>query len=193
MFGELLEFLLPREPDRDPGFGQEIRRLARRSLYIVGAVQIGLPLISFPISILIHSHPSVPNPSGVTQKVLHVGLLWLAGLLTIAAASTKWGFQHGRLLASISILAVAAMLIVGHFMGEEIIDGGIGDLAAAVELGVGLIFVKVVAVTVLPLRPVQMFALGSSVTFLCFSGFVLVHDLKIALAAWTGPRYPQSI
>ena len=184
ILGEFLEFLLPREPDRDPGFRQEIRRLARRSLYIVGAVDIGLPLISFPISILIHSHPSVPSSNDDPAKLWHVGLLWVVGLLTIAAARTKWGFRHGRLLASISILAVAAILIVGHFLGGKTIEGGTEDWAAAVELGVGLIFVKLVAVAVLPLRPVHMFALGTSVTSLCFSGFVLVLDWEMALEAF---------
>ena len=184
MLGELLEFLLPREPDRDPSFRQEIRRLARRSLYIIGAVELGLPLISLPIGILSHSHPSVTRSFDDPAKLWHVGLLWLVGLLTIAAARTKWGFRQGRLLASISTLAVAAILVVGHFLGGAIIEGGTGDLAADVELGVGLIFVNLVAVAVLPLRPVQMFALGTLFTLLCFSGFVLFRDWEAALEAF---------
>ncbi len=184
MFGELLEFLLPREPDRDPGFRQEIRRLARRSLYIIAVVEIGLPLISFPIGILSHAHPSVTRSFDDPAKLWHVGLLWLVGLLTIAAARTKFGFQQGRRLASISTLAVAAILVGGHFVGGKISEGGTGDLAADVELGVGLIFVKLVAVAVVPLRPVQMFVLGTSFTLLCFSGFVLFLDWEAALEAF---------
>ena len=184
MFGELLEFLLPREPDRDPGFRQEIRRLARRSLYIVGAVEIGLPLVTFPIGLLIHSHPSVPRSYYDPSRLRYVGLLWIVGLGTIAAARTKWGFRQGRLLASASTLAVAAILIAAHFQGGKIVEGLTGDWRSAVELGVSLIFVELVAVAVLPLRPVHMFLLGTSITLLCFSGFVLVHDWETALQAF---------
>ena len=40
---KILESVLAREPERDQGFRQEIRRLTKRSLYIIGTVEICLP------------------------------------------------------------------------------------------------------------------------------------------------------
>ena len=102
--GENLEFLLPRKPDREPGFRQEIRKLSKCSLYTVGAVEIGL---------LIHFHSSVPTSYYDFSRFGCMGLLW------IVAERTKWGSSQGLLLAPISILAVTAILIAGHFQGED--------------------------------------------------------------------------
>ena len=81
------------------------------------------------------------------------------GSLTIAAARTQWGFRHGRSVASVSALASAAIMIATYLHGAHVVAGWTGAWRPAVELGVNLIFVQLVAVAVLPLKPIQMFHL----------------------------------
>ena len=70
MLSELREFLLPRVPEQDEGFRREIVRLATRSLYIIGGVNLGLPLVALPIGLFVAHQMAPPPPSAATVRVL---------------------------------------------------------------------------------------------------------------------------
>ena len=165
MLSELREFLLPQLPERDEGFRREIVRLATRSLYIMGGVNLGLPLVALPIGLFVAHQMAPPPPSAATVRLLSLGAFFFVGGSTIALAGTAWAGRYPRLIAGLSGLCTAAILILLPLLtSPDAIHG-----QAAVETGISLMFVQLVVVAVIPLRPIQMFAFGLSVMTLYLS------------------------
>ena len=165
MLSELREFVLPRVPEQDEGFRREIVRLATRSLYIIGGVNLGLPLVALPIGLFVAHQMAPPPPSAATVRVWSLVAFFLVGGSTIAMARTAWVGRYPRLIASLSGLCSAAILILFPLLtSPDAIHG-----QTAVETGISLVFVQLVGVAVIPLRPIQMFAFGISVMALYLS------------------------
>ncbi len=108
MLSELREFLLPQVPEQDEGFRREIVRLATRSLYIIGGVNLGLPIVALPLGLFV-AHQM---PSAATVRLWSLVAFFFVGGSTIALAGTAWAGRYPRLIAGLSGLCTAAILIL---------------------------------------------------------------------------------
>ena len=180
MLSDVSEFLLPRAPERDEGFRQEITRLAKRSLYILGAVEIGFPILAAPIGMFIAHEDRPPTPDDVQIRLWSIASFFALGLITIATAKTACAAKFPRLTASLSGLGAVAILVFFPLLSSP--DAIFGQ--AAVETGLGLLFVQLVGLAVVPLRPMQMFAFGTSMWVLYLACAAWVSDWATAALAF---------
>ena len=165
---DVREFVFP-QAERDPGLRAEVARLATRSLYIIGGVNIGLPLASLPIAIFVANQGQALHPNAEAARLWSLFIFFAWGALTIAAARISWVSRRPRLAACISGLGSSAILILFPLL---MFEGGLtGQLA--VETGISLLFVQLVGVAVIPLLPVHMFTFSAAMV-----------ALYIGCAAW---------
>ena len=171
---QVREFLLPRVPEQDPGFRLEIARIARRALYIIGGVNIGLPLLALPIGLFVAQQSVPPPPASEAIRLWSLAAFFFVGGSTTASVRTAWAGKYPRLLSSLSGLATAAILIILPLLFSP---GAIHG-QTAVEAGISLVFVQLVGVAVIPLRPIQMFAFGTAIIALYLS-------CAVSISGWT--------
>jgi two-component system, NtrC family, sensor kinase len=153
----LNEYLLPKAPEQDEGFCQEIFRLSHLGLRVVGGLEIGAAIFILLAVVLLATEP-VTRPSWLGEAAV----LGVVGLASLAVARTQWSYERSRLLAGASVFCGAAALIwFSLAMRESSVSENFlpGQIALMMMVGV----------TMIPLRPVQTLALGFCVTT-CLAG-----------------------
>jgi signal transduction histidine kinase len=149
-----IEFLFPHAAEADESFQYEIRRLSRRALHILGAVEIGMPLLG-SLAGLFARTTDVP----AIERFLILGFFCL-GIATLAVARTDVGTRHARPAALLSVFLAAALLIWSEYLTAP-------NLREAAYLSYkDLILVMLVALAVIPARPLQIFSLVCSIVVL---------------------------
>jgi len=150
------EFLFPHAAERDPAFRREINRLSVRSLYIIAAVCVGTPILSFLVHIVAETIEPYPKDVRPWQPIAFFALA--CGL--VASARWDWGRRHARLVALLSAVVSAAILIWFHFLESANLD------EAALASMLGVVIVLLVAVVAIPALPWQIFVLGVAIGWL---------------------------
>lgn len=146
------ETLAPGSAEQDAGFRAEIARSSRISLLVIGGVQIGVSIFMVLARFLIQ-----PDGSNLWFRLKQGAVVVGLGGLTIACSRTaaleRWwrtiAIASGLLTAT--ILIWAALLVLWHSPNpDDFIPGQIT-------------LVMLVAVTIVPLRPVHTFELGLAI------------------------------
>ena len=149
------EFLFPSEAETDESFQLEILRLSRRALYVIGGVEIGMPLIGLLADLLTQT-----TTEPTIERFLLLVFLCL-GTATLVLARTKLGIRHARLVALLSTFLSAALLIWSEPLTAP-------NLREAVYLSYkDMMLVMVVGVATIPARPLHIFSLGIAIVGVC--------------------------
>ena len=153
---QLQEFLFPHAAERDPAFRREINRLSIRSLYVIAAVCVGTPVLSFLAHIVAETIEPYPKDIRPWQPVA----FFVLACALVACARWDWGRRHARLLALFSAVVSAAILIWFHFLESA------NPQEAALASMLGVVIVLLVAVVAIPALPWHLFALGVGIGWL---------------------------
>ena len=151
---EIREWLAPRAAERDEAFREEIHRLARRSLYIIAAVEFGMPLVSLLFGLLLDSDL-------ITERLRLAHLLpffVLAALAFLAARVDKTG-RLARPLAYLFGTMTAIVMISQHIAHRTAVPGD------ELLLILNITIVLLVATAAVPGWPVHMLGMGFAIMF----------------------------
>lgn len=145
----LREYLLPGAAERDPAFRQEILRLSTLALKVIGGAQIAVSLFMLLARFLI-APESATLPYRLRQGA------WIAGMgaLNLVAAQFKPLQRLARLIAAVSGLVVASVLIWASLVIRSQSTNPNDFIPGQITL------VMLVAITVVPLRPMHTLLLG---------------------------------
>lgn len=161
-FTRLREFLFPHEAEQDESFRREIRRLSRRSLYLMGLIILVMAVLVYPATLVV----TTPNLSSFGAIGATVAVLLLGGLL-VGLARSRLGESYGRHLALLMMLLLAA-------------TGIWFDLSSASDVGdaekfvlADMLGVMLMSVVLIPALPVQVFLLGIATTTMFVLGWWL--------------------
>lgn len=173
MWRKLHDYLFPGIAERNLGFRHEIHRTSRIALLVIGCIQIGLALFMLAARFVI-APASSTLPFRLREGAAIVGL----GLLNIGISRVRAFESWDRLMAAFSALVTATFMIWVSLMilsestnPDDFIPGQIT-------------LIMLVAVTCVPLRPMQTFWLGMTI------GVVYLVSTVVAqryLAEGTGP------
>jgi signal transduction histidine kinase len=141
--------LLPGAIERDPLFKKEILRTARTALLVIGGVQIGVSLFML-VARSVLSPDTVALPFRTTQGLSIVVL----GAMTLYCARLRRLEPWWRGIAVASGLCTVAVLIVSSLIASSYEPHADDFIPGQITL------VMLVAVTVVPLRPLQVFGMG---------------------------------
>lgn len=137
-------------PTHKESFRQEMDRLSRHSLRVIGIVEVVFPIaMALVQSAVMRVEPwEQATRHGVTAAIV------VLGLATSGVARVEWGRNHARLVAGLSgwvaggILIAGSLGLAGRFPGREYYIPA--QVAAVLLVGVVLI----------PFQPLQTLALG---------------------------------
>jgi two-component system NtrC family sensor kinase len=146
------DHLFPGIAERDEGFRREIERLSVLSLQIIGGVQIGVSVFMLLARFLV-SLESATLTLRFQQGALIIGL----GLIDLALSRMKWISRWARLLAGVSALLCATILIWDSLLIASRSTNPNDFIPGQITL------VMLVAVTTAPLRPMHTLALGLAI------------------------------
>lgn len=142
-------YILPGSIEQDPGFREEIQRLSHIGLRVVGGVEVAVSAFMTTAHMLLDpSHETIPIRVGMLAAILAIGGLTLAG------ARAKGLYTHARLIASISALSVAAVLIWSLLLLTQY------DPTADNSITGNIAMVMLVGAAALPFRPTDMLVFG---------------------------------
>ncbi len=149
---QIWDWIAPRAAESDEGFRQEIERLAQRSLYIIAAVEFGMPVVSLFFGFVL-------DMGTVLERFRPSYLLsyFLLGAFLVAAARTKRLQRHFRLLAYASGIATASFLILQH------LDRRSGLPSDELVLVINLTVILLVGTAAIPGWPLHMLGVGLAV------------------------------
>jgi len=149
-WNEIREWLAPRAAERDEAFRKEIDRLARRSLYVIAAVEFGMPLVSVLFGVLL-------DVELITQQLRlpHLLPFFVLGALALLAARVDKAGNYARLLAYLLGTATASVMIGQYFFGRT--TAGAGD---ELVLIINITIVLLVATAAVPGWPLHMLGMG---------------------------------
>jgi signal transduction histidine kinase len=139
--------LLPGAVERDPVFKKEILRSARTALFVIGGVQIGVSVFLVLARLLIASEPGL-----IGHRLSQAAAVIVLGVLTIACARARRLEAWWRGIAIASGMATAFVLVwsstgTPFYYADNFIPGQIT-------------LIMLVAVTVVPIRPLQALGMG---------------------------------
>ena len=158
------EYLFPHTAEQDPGFRREIRRMSRRSLYFIGAILVGTTIIAYPTVITIM--PVLPFEH-------YIGIpIFIAFLLVSAfpfyVARSRWGRRARAISLVIASVVAGASIALDMTLAQNFSDAEKFVLTDATGT-------LLVAVVLIPALPIQMFALGTSITLWFVTVFFISH------------------
>jgi signal transduction histidine kinase len=149
-------YLFPGAAEQDPGFRGEIDRLSLLSLRVTGGVQIGVSLFMLAARFLIS-----PESSTLPLRFRQGAFIIALGIINIAvsrlAARRPWLAHWARALATISGVLVAAVLIWASLAISARSTNPNDFIPGQITL------VILIAVTLVPLRPMHTLALGLAI------------------------------
>ena len=143
------DYLFPGRAERDEGFRRETERLGMLGLRLIGSVQISVSIFMLLARFLV-SPESATLPLRFRQGALIIGL----GLINLGLSRLKWISRWARLLALISGLLCAGILIWASLLIASRSTNPNDFIPGQITL------VMLIAVTTTPLRPMQTLALG---------------------------------
>ncbi len=152
MWRQFQAYLFPGAAERDAGFRLELTRQSRTGLLVIGGVLIGASAFMLLARLLF-----LTENSTMPFRLRQGGLVIALGILTIATSRIRRLDPWARLMGVVVGVATAALLIWASLLilsqntnPDDFIPGQIT-------------LVMLVAVTALPLRPMQTFAMGASI------------------------------
>jgi signal transduction histidine kinase len=161
-------YLAPPE-ERDQAFRHEIRRLSESGLFMLGVVEIAVPILTFLVHFLIHPEQAVR--AGHLRQSLALAAV---GVVTLLVARTQWSRgDRARAVALASALAGATVLIWAPLLVAQ----PFYESSAYIPTGVTVIVLTMVAAA--PLRPMQVLALGLSI-----EGVYAASELAVVTGAF---------
>jgi signal transduction histidine kinase len=173
MWRQIQAYLFPGGAERDEGFRQEVFRLSRIALLVIGGIQIGVSMFMLLARFVVS-----PESSTLAFRLRQAAVIIALGIVNVALSRLRTIQPYARLIAAVSglltatVLLWASLLIVSQTTNpDDFIPGQIT-------------LVMLVAITTVPLRPVHTFALGSAI------GVIYVISTAIAQRVWhagTGP------
>src|SRR5690242_6351367 len=147
-----LKYLFPGSAERDIGFRREIERLSANALLIIGGAQICISAFMVLARFLL-SAESATLPLRFRQGATIVGL----GLLNILASRVRPLSHWARLLALVSGFATAGVLTWSSMVIMSQSTNPNDFIPGQITL------VMLIAVTIIPLKPMQTLALGLAI------------------------------
>lgn len=160
----ILSFLFPTQPERDEGFQEEVRRLGRRSLRVIGWIEIVMPVAGVLTYTVL-----MGDVFGGPFRLANSLAAMLLGIATLWVERTWWGGQHARFAALVTGFASCALAIV-----TQVYLASAGDIPRLMG-GTSILLVLLVGLALLPLRPLDMLILGAAST----AGYFFAIKLSI--------------
>jgi len=161
----VLSYLHPRDERDDFSFREELEWLSLAGLRVIGWICIGAALFFLVVG-------SVWLPEVLPSVAAPTAILLLGGVLlplTYAPATRRWARSLGILVG----VFVAFAMTWGHLSAP--------DPSSSAHYLVGhLAFVMLVGVAALPVRPLEMAAVGASIV-LIYAGFVWAYQLRATM------------
>jgi two-component system, NtrC family, sensor kinase len=142
-------YILPGSIEHDPGFRQEIQRLSRIGLQVIGSVEIA-------VSAFLASAQMLVNPSRemLPIRVAMLVSLLVMGCLTLLCTRSEALLQRGRLIAITSAIVVAAILTWSALLLTQF------DPTADNTIHGNITMIMLVGAAAIPFRPTDMLVLG---------------------------------
>lgn len=168
--------LLPGAVEQEPGFRAELERLSRISLLVIGGVQAGLAIFMIVARFFVPTESST-LPFRLKQGAAVIGL----GVLTAVCSRVPWA-KWWRPLAALSGLLTACVLIFASLMTAERTSSADDFIPAQITL------VMLVAVTVIPLKPMHTLVLGACIG-IAYGILASVVDAQFGLTGEPDPNY----
>lgn len=144
------EYVFPGGAERQPAFRAEIQRLGRIGLLVLGCVEIGASLFMLLARFLVS-----PETSSLTIRFRQAVMISAIGLIDIVASRIRGTSRWSRAIALTSALLVAGILIWSSFVVAAQSTAPNDFIPGEITL------VMLLAVTIVPLRPMQTLFLGS--------------------------------
>lgn len=173
MWRQMIEYLLPEAPEREPGFHREVLRLSRIALLIIGGIQISVSLFMLAARFFV-----TPESSTLPFRLKQGALIIALGLLNIGLSRLKviepWARPIAALsgLITVTVLIWASLLILSESTNpDDFIPGQIT-------------LIMLVAVTLVPLQPLHTFLMGGAIGGIYIGSTVYAHRY---LQEGTGP------
>lgn len=163
-------YLFPGEAENDPGFLQEVHRIARTGLRVAGWVGIGTAVFFFLGRFLIDAETET-----LPLRTLETVVVILVSAGVLAAANLGTAARRGRTIGIIYALVLSSLL----FLFSILISQQAPSFADSIPGQATVIML--VGVAAFPLRPMQAFFLGSMLSVI----YVLI-SLLIERAFYLG-------
>lgn len=145
-------YVFPGEAERDPGFRAEIERLSIRGLWVIGIVDLVMPLLGSLFHSLAQMVERVPVPVRWTAVVFPI-----IGILVMASTRWEWSRRHARLLALLWGFVSGVLLTWSQFY-PVVSQPDTAHVATAINI----IVVLLVGVVAVPAKPWQIMVLAFS-------------------------------
>jgi signal transduction histidine kinase len=156
LFSAIREFLLPAAAERDEPFRHHVLRSSRHALLTLGMVEVALPVILYMVRLAV-----APANALHMVRVGQTVALVAVGIVTVAVARARWSSRHGRpLVIASAACAAAALILVTRLLASEYLV-----LDDFIPTAITLILLT--GVTVAPLYPLHVLALGAGIELLC--------------------------
>lgn len=145
-------YLFPGTAERDPEFSQEIQRSSVSGLRVVSVAQIAVSLFMLAVRLLV-----APEVAALYLRLKQASLIIALGLVNLLLSRIPAVAQWARLIAWISALVVAGTLIWASMVASSIGTNPNDFIPGEMTL------VMLVAITMVPFRPMQTLALGFAI------------------------------
>jgi signal transduction histidine kinase len=166
------DYLRP-DAEADEGFRQEIRRLSHQGLRILGGTEMAIAVFAFiaqMLTDLASPATAASRQKMVAERAIEAWLIILVGLGTLLFGRTLLSRRRPRFWAGLSAFLSTTVLICSSlWLTPRVTDE---------YIPLHITVVLLVAVTVLPLRPLDAFRLGASMW--------LVYVVAFFAGAYTG-------
>jgi len=166
-------YLFPGGAEKDPGFRDEIQRIARTGLRVAGWVGIGTAVFFFLGRILIDVEVET-----LLLRSVETGAVIAAGLAALGASKWELASRRGRTIGIVFAVVLASLL----FLFSILISQQAPSFADSIPGQATVIML--VGVAAFPLRPAQAFLLGS---LLCCSYVGLSWVIQSTFYLGSGP------
>ena len=156
-------YLFPGDAEQDPGFAEEVHRIARTGLRVAGWVGIGTALFFYFGRFLID-----PETETLLLRTVETAVVVLVSLAVLRAADLEIAARRGRLIGIVFALVLSTLL----FLFSILISQQAPSFADSIPGQATVIML--VGVAAFPLRPMQALFLGAmlSVIYVAISWVV---------------------
>ena len=159
-----LEYLFPHTSEEDPGFRREVRRISKRSLYVIGAILVGTTIIAYPTVLTII--PVLPFEHYIGIPIFIAFLL--VSVFPFYVARSRWGQRARAISLVIASVVAGASIALDMTLAQNFSDAEKFVLTDATGT-------LLVAVVLIPALPIQMFTLGTSIVLWFIAVFYMSH------------------
>jgi signal transduction histidine kinase len=176
IWSRMRQYLAP-PPEREEAFRREIQRLSQSGLKTLGALELGGPILTFLVLFLLQ--PEAALRGGHMPQLAPLALV---GVVTSAVARLERTRRHARVVALVSALAAACVLIWASAVAEPI-----NKFSQYIPTGVTILMLTMVAA--LPLRPMHALALGLGIEAVYACAEMAIAAGPYATAAISPPHH----